>query len=352
MMNIVNTSKAIGMDFGSREIRIVVGKASKKGIIIDKNFSIPIPSDIYKDGVIKDMEQMSYVLKNGLSSNGIHKGNVHGVINSSIIIIREVVFPKVDKEDIDNLIEYQLGDYVPIHPEDYVVKYINLGSLLEDGVEKLNMLIIGVPKDMVQDHFQLIKNAGLKPVVLDYKGNAITKLLSYGDSINNQAVEGETLGFLDLSCESTGFTIIKDEQIEVSRSIDSGFNDIIEALSDKFSISDQQAMDWILNLENINETEAESDEKSMLEEARKGLHEIADKIEMVIRYYRTRDMENNIDLLLLHGPLSQVKGIEELFIHFFDIPCVKLNSIDKLKFDGDLSKYGNAIGGLIRVSEV
>ena len=105
-------------------------------------------------------------------------------------------------------------------------------------------------------------------------------------------------------------------------------------------------------MENINETEAESDEKSMIEEARKGLHEIADKVEMVIRYYRTRDMENNIDLLLLHGPLSQVNGIEELFIHFFDIPCVKLNSIDKLKFDGDLSRYGNAIGGLIRVSEV
>lgn len=351
-MNIVNTSKSIAIDFDSNEIRIVVGKSSKKGIIINKHFSISIPSEIYQDGVIKDMEQMSYLLRNALSSNGIHKGSVHGLINSSSIIIREVVFPKVDKEDIAKLIEYQLGDYVPIHPEDYVVKYISLGSVLEDGVEKLNMLIIGVPKEMVQDHFQLIKNVGLKPLVLDYKGNAISKLLSFGQSINDRVVEGETLAFLDSSYESTGLTIVKDELIEVSRLIDSGLDNILEDLVDKLDLSKEEAKNWILNLDDINETLAESDASSMIEEARASLHEMADKIEMVIRYYHTRDMENKIDLLMLHGPLSKINGIEEFFIHFFGIPCMSLESIDKLKFDGDLSSYGNAIGGLIRVNGV
>lgn len=351
MMNIANVSKSIGMDFDSNEIRIVQGKASKKGIIINKHFSIKIPREVYQDGVIKDMEQLSYIVKDGLDANGVSSGNVHAVINSSIIIIREVGFPKVDKEDIDNLIEYQLGDFVPIHPEDYVVKYINLGSFMDDGVEKLNMLIIGVPKDVVEDHFNLIKGLGLKPVVMDYKGNAISKLLSYGEEINNQIVKGKTLGLLDLSYESTTFTVVKDELIEVSRLIEGGIYEVIDIFKEKFSFSEEQTLDWFKKIADMGGlVEVHDDPK--VEELKSSIKEIAAKIEMVVRYYHTREIENNIDLFVLHGPLATVNGMEKFFSDLFNIPCISLQSVEKLKFEGDLSKYGNAIGGLIRVNGV
>ena len=350
-MNIANVSKSIGMDFDSNEIRIVEGKASKKGITINKYFSIKIPREIYQDGVIKDMEQLSYIIKDGLDSNGVSRGNVHAVINSSIIIIREVGFPKVDKEDLDNLIEYQLGDFVPIHPEDYVVKYINLGTFIDDGTEKLNMLIIGVPKDMVEDHFNLIKALGLKPVVMDYKGNAISKLLSYGQEINSQIVTGKTLGLLDLSYESTTFTVVKDELIEVSRLIEAGIYEVFDIFKDKFSFSEEQTIDWIKKIGDIGDI-LETHEDPKIEELKNSIKEIAGKIEMVVRYYHTREIENSIDLFVLHGPLATVNGMEKFFTDLFNTPCISLQSIERLKFEGNLSKYGNAIGGLIRVNGV
>lgn len=352
MMNIVNTPKSISIDFDANEIRIVEGKASKKGITINKHFSIKIPREIYQDGTIKDMEQLSYLLKNGLASNNISKGNVHVVINSSIIIIREVAFPKVNKEDLDNLIEYQLGDFVPIHPEDYVVKYINLGTFLELGVEKLNMLIIGVPKDMAQSHFQLIKDLGLKPAVLDYKGNAIAKLLGYGESINSRVTEGQTLAFLDMSYGATGLTVIKDELIQLSRLIEGGFNNILDNIKDGFALSEEEAFDWMMSINDINESSDEIESDPRIVVARRAIQEIADRVEMVVRYYHTKEMENRVDILVLHGPLTGIKGIEKFFSDYFNVTCVNLQAMDGLKFDGDLSKYGNAIGGLIRVNGV
>lgn len=341
------------MDFDSNEIRIVEGKASKKGITITKQCSIKIPREIYQDGVIKDMEQLSYLIKNGLALNKISKGNVHAIINSSIIIIREVAFPKVGKEDIDNLIRYQLGDFVPIHPEDYVVKYINLGTFLVEGVEKLNMLIIGIPKNMVEGHFNLIKDIGLKPTVLDYKGNASSKLLSYGESINDQSIEGQTLAFVDLSYEGTSLSIIKNELIQVSRLVEGGLNTILKDFKAQFYLSEEEALDRILKLDDISERLSETDEvDEVKDEFRKSLQDLVDRIEMVIRYYNTREAENKIDLLILHGPATKIKGIEKFFADFFRIPCIRLQTISKLKFDDDLSQYGNAIGGLIRVNGV
>ncbi len=38
--------------------------------------------------------------------------------------------------------------------------------------------------------------------------------------------------------------------------------------------------------------------------------------------------------------------------NYLNRTCVKLNSLDKVKFNGDLSKYANAIGALIRVNGV
>jgi hypothetical protein len=57
-------------------------------------------------------------------------------------------------------------------------------------------------------------------------------------------------------------------------------------------------------------------------------------------------------LVLIYGNYSHVDGIEELMSSYFDIPCVKLNVLDKVKFFGDLAMYANAIGALIRVNGV
>lgn len=299
------------------------------------------------------MDQLGYVIRDGLASNKISKGNVHAVVNSSRIILREVAFPKVDANEVDNLIKYQLGDYVPINPEDYVVKYINLGSFLDNGVEKLNILLIGVPNYVVQGHLQLIKNLNLKPVVLDYKGNAICKLLSFAETINNRHGRGETIAFIDLSYENTGLTIIKDELIKVSRIIEGGFGNLLNNIKDRFDLSEDDVLDRIVNIDDISERISQINENyEIVEELRRNVQEIMDRVEMIFRYYRTREIGNNIDLLILHGGLSEMNGIEKIFSNFFDTPAMKLETISKLKFDGDLSKYANAIGGLIRLNEV
>lgn len=352
-MNIVNTRKFISMDFDSNEIRIVEGKSSKKGIVVNKYFTVKIPNYIYKDGIINDMEQLSFNIKNALQDNKISRGNVHAIVNSSIIILREVAFPKVDKEDIDNLIKYQLGDFVPIHTEDYVVKYVNLGTFIEQGTEKLNILIIGIPKNIVESHLELIKDLGLKPAVMDFKGNAISKLLSYGDTINGRICKNKTIGFVDLSFNSTSISLIKDELMQLSRMVEGGFDTLIDNLGHRFHVSNEEARDFILNIDDLmKDLSTDDKDYEKITEVKRNILNITDRLEMVIRYYNSREQDNFIDLLILHGDMAEIKGIEKLFTEIFNIPCIILDTIDKLKFEGDLSKYANAIGGLIRVNGV
>ena len=353
-MSIFGSTKVLSIDFGSNSLKAVEGKYSKKGVVIDKSHSVKIPKRLYSDGIIEDMDQLTYLLRNDLFEKKNFTGDVHAVIDSTKVIMREITIPKVDKNQVDAIIKYQLAEYLPVAPEEYVVNYIILGSFTDDDAEKLNILLVGIPKIIVESHFNLFKNLGLKPTVLDYSGNAINKLLYMGEKINDFYESKGTIACVDLGYEGTGLTISKDGVLKVSRLIEGGSRGIIKEILERHP--DMNEVDIAEQLDSIKDINQQLSTTNKLYEvsevARAGFRNTLESLDMIFRYYKTREIGNNIDLIVLHGGFSKLNGIEKLFNNFFDIQCIKLNQLSKVKFSGELSDYATAIGGLIRLSEV
>lgn len=353
-MSIFGNTDVLSIDFGSNSFKAVEGKYSKKGVVINKSHSIKIPKRLYSDGIIEDMDQLTYLLRNDLFEKKNFTGDVHAVIDSTKVIMREITIPKVDKSQIEAIIKYQLAEYLPIAPEEYVVNYIILGTITEDDVEKLNILLVGIPRIIVESHFNLFRNLGLKPTVLDYSGNAINKLLQTGEKINGFYDNKGTIACIDLGYEGTALTISKNGILKVSRLIEVGSKNIINTLSERHpELNEADITEKLDSISDINQQLSTTNKLYELSElARAGLREILENLDMIFRYYKTREIGNNIDLIVLHGGYSKLKGIEKLFNDFFDIQSIKLNQLSKVKFSGDLSDYATAIGGLIRLGEV
>lgn len=55
-MSFLSSKNTISIDFGTDSIKVVEGKYSKKGIVISKNFAVPVPRDLYINGEIQDMD--------------------------------------------------------------------------------------------------------------------------------------------------------------------------------------------------------------------------------------------------------------------------------------------------------
>lgn len=325
-MDLFSKKSSISIEFCSDEIKVVEGKYNKKNIIIDKSFSIDVPDGLYSDGVIQNVDKLSNILERGLSDNGISRGDVYGVINSSHIIIREISIPKVEESQIDSILKYQLDEFLPVDPDAYVVQYILLNVVEEDGVEKQNIMLVGVPKEMVETHLNLLKNIGLKPAVLDYVGNAIAKLIKLNDNINDRYENNITIACVDIETEDIGLSIIEDGILSVSR--------IVRA--------DILPIDPGSNIDDYKEVTS----------IRSNLNDMLERIDMVFRYYTSRRIGNNIDLILLYGTYSNIEGIEELISNYYERPSLILSSLNNVKFDGDLAKYANPIGTLIRLDGV
>ena len=179
-MNIsfIPKKKILSLDIGSYQIKAVEGKETKKGIIIDNYFTISTPKGSYNNGEIVDKDLIQYVLNEEFKKNKIKSKDVYLTINSPSIITREVVIPKVKDKEIENVLGFQLEDYVPMNPENYIVQFKIIGPIYEDDIEKLNILLIAIPKEIVEDHYHLLKSLDLNPLVLDYQPNSIAKLIT------------------------------------------------------------------------------------------------------------------------------------------------------------------------------
>lgn len=333
-MSLFSKKTTISIEFCSDEVKVVEGRYNKKNIAVDKCFSIPVPQGLYEDGVIKDVDEFMHIMQKGLSERHVNRGEVYGVINSSNIIIREIRIPKVEQKQISAILNYQLDEYLPVDPEGYVVQYIPLELVEEDGVEKQNIMLVGVPKYIVETHLNMLQNLGLKPVVLDYTGNAISKLIRFSDKINGIYDNNITIACVDLGHESTGLNITDKGQMSISRVVKAEISPLVLETSIEPSYDD-----------NDRDVAVVSGLKTYLAV-------LLDGIDMVFRYHKSREAAKDIELVLIYGNYADVDGIEELMTTYFDKPCVKLNVLDKVRFNGDLAKYANAIGALIRVNGV
>jgi len=345
--------KVIALDIGAYSIKVVEGKENKKGIVINKFFTIKTPLGVLKDGSILDKDLLHYVISEEFKKRKIRTKDVYITINSSKILTREITIPKVDEDDIESFLRFQIEDYIPVSMDNYVIQYKILETFYEDNLEKINLLIIAIPKDMVEDYLDLLKNLNLNPVVMDYQPNSIAKLIKYNSLINNAyPTEDITFANIDIGYDSTKISIIKNGNILVSRIIEIGGSYIDQSILNFNEFTVDEIEDRKRKIENINRIDEDDESHGISNIIKTSIILLSEKIELVFRYYLSRRPDNSINLILITGGVSNIKGLDNMLSNMFNMPAISIETLDNVDFKGKFSDYANSIGTIIRTSGV
>ena len=126
--------KCLSIYIGTKYVKCVTGQRINNKLKIDKTFKIKLPDDIYENGHIKNTDEMKSILQKALSDNGVKIKQVICTIESSYAIKREIIVPAVEGEDLSEMVSYEIGQYLPIDINSYVLQYKimlkNMSSLL------------------------------------------------------------------------------------------------------------------------------------------------------------------------------------------------------------------------------
>ncbi|HCW53496.1 MAG TPA: pilus assembly protein PilM, partial [Clostridium sp.] len=155
--------KVVVFDIGSKSIKIAQGMYYKKNITIDKLLKVETPQGVIKDGDIVNKGLLVNKLKNILVENSIKADYGICTNNSSSIINREITIPKVENDEIETVVRFEIQQYLPINLDDYVIQT----SILEETEDnKLDVRVIAYPEKMARSYYDILKELNLKPYAL------------------------------------------------------------------------------------------------------------------------------------------------------------------------------------------
>jgi len=343
----------IAFDIGTSSIKIVEGKFYKEKLSINKLIEIPTPEGIIADGEILNALRLKDEISFALKENGIRTKDAICTTNSSLIINREVIIPRVEEEEMETVIRYEIQQYLPINLDNYIVQYTVLDEILSDTGAKLKLNVISYPEKIAKNYYNLLLDLDLKPYALDVNYNAINKLSNYGEVTKNEGqVVGGTVAFIDMGATSINVTIFKNGKLDFTRIIKAGGFNIDYALSQSLDMSVKATESQKINKGKLEDIQ-ENDTLNLT--IREAVDEIIEEIERLFQFYGNKVIGSIIEKVFIYGGTSNIKGLDNYMSEKLNQNIIKVGKLENIDMstskinDEPICGYLNAIGSIIRL---
>lgn len=319
-------TKYVSIDMSNDRAKCVVGGYVDGTLTVNKMFFVEFGEKLYDNGKIIDKNKLEVAIKNAFELNNVKTKEVITLIETNAALVREIFVPKVEGEDLEDVINMEIANNFPINAEDYVIECRILGEIQESIQTKYKLLVAAAPKIIIEELSEFFKSIGFKIKIIDLNSNAINKLHNeilrkHKDNPDYTEAEKEqsTIAYLGIDGECVEVSIFNGGQYEFNRSI-----------------------------------KIEQDIKELKRNSAETLAIIADHIEVAFKYYTSRKVGNAIDEVFLYGDVEYIKGLESFVTNKLDMPVNTITRLNGIIDKGDaqaekLTEYINAIGALIRL---
>ena len=224
------TTDPVALDIGSAFIKLVRLKASKGGYHLDKFGMVPLPPEVIVEGAVMDAGRVVEAIKELLDSQQVKTKEVVLSVSGSSVIIKRISVADMTDEELSESIKWEAEQYIPFSIDDVNVDFQKLGPGAQEG--QADVLLVAVKKDKINDYINLVKEAGLDPVVLDVDAFALANMYEL-----NYDLEAGITALLNIGASVMNINILKDGMSIFTRDVTVGGNRYTEALQREFGLS-------------------------------------------------------------------------------------------------------------------
>lgn len=338
--------KVVVFDIGSKNIKIAQGMYYKNNLTIDKFIKTETPHGVIKDGEVIESGLLVDKLKVILNENSIKADYGICTNNSSSIINREITIPKVENDEIETVVRFEIQQYLPINLDDYVIQTSILG---ESEDNKFDVRVIAYPEKIARSYYEILKELNLKPYALDVNYNSLNKLTNYVDFINTYEYnKDDSVVFIDMGAESIDVNIYNGGILMFTRIIKAGGVYIDEIL--RGFVEDNKLEEYKIKNLNFKEDEIEKLNINIINE----IDDWIEKIEKVIQFYSNKNKDKGINKIFIYGGSSKIIGLSEYMTKKLSINTERIKSIPKITVNykehcEDVDDYINVAGAMMRI---
>ncbi|MFH1877572.1 MAG: type IV pilus assembly protein PilM [Candidatus Omnitrophota bacterium] len=171
------TEEAIGLDIGTSSIKIAAIKAvGESNILTGYNIKkIPYVTNHQidlKDYIAQTFEEID-----------MHPAEVNLGVSGAGVIVRSVDFPKMNREQLGNALNFEAEKYIPFNIDEVVMDFVIMGDNAEGT--KMNVLLAAVKRDLVDSRVKLMERLGISINIMDVDSLASFNAFQMSNQENN-----------------------------------------------------------------------------------------------------------------------------------------------------------------------
>ena len=310
-----------GLDVGYGSLKVMqVDTTDKKQAVIGYGAVTFDPSCV-EDGVIVDMETIAK------SAHELFSNQIVGSITTRRVILsipaarsynRNVHLPKLNANDLRDAVEQEVEQYVPLPLAELYIDY----ATIRENEEGLELLVVAVPKRIVDSYLQLMRILNLETVGIETTIAGSGRLFLQAE---NSDVPTVLIDFGSLSADLT----IYDKGLIVTGTVAGGGDDFTNLIASGLGVTKQEA--------HIIKTKyglgVSKKQKEITESVTPVLQQMTKEIRRMIRYYEERSgTERKITQVVTMGGGANMPGLSEHMTNLLRLPVRMCDPWQKLDF--------------------
>jgi type IV pilus assembly protein PilM len=315
----------LGIDIGTSSIKVVqlkkeedkfklesYGELSTVGYLERLNDSFQITSFKKLEVVTREMLKI-LIERSKITAND----TVMAIpIFSSFVSVIEM--PEMGEKELERSIEFEARRYIPIPLTEVVFdwKVLDQGMIKDDVIKKpfkgKRILIIAVPKEVVNKYMRIAEALGLKIKALELESFSLGRSLIM-DSKSSACI-------LDIGARATSFVIVDKSTVQMSHSLDTAGAEMTKNLATGLGITQVRAEELKTTFGLNHESDADS-RHEFKELLNISIDKIITEIDRMINNYQSKT-NRKIEKLILNGGSAKLIGISNYIEKKLNIKAV------------------------------
>jgi type IV pilus assembly protein PilM len=311
----------IALDIGSTFIKLVQLKGSNKNYQLMKFGMVPLPPEVIVEGAVMDAGRVVEAIKELLASQKVKTKEAVISVSGSSVIIKRVSVADMTDEELAESIKWEAEQYIPFSIDDVNVDFQKLGAGAAEG--QADVLLVAVKKDKINDYVNLVKEAGLEPVVMDVDAFALANMYE----LNYDFEEGTT-ALLNIGASVMNINILKDGISIFTRDITVGGNRYTEALQRDFGLTYEDAE----KVKRGEEVEG-ADKEQLAGVISSVTDDIVAETQRSFEFFRSTTGSDKVSRVIVSGGCARIGHFTTILSERLEIPVEVVDPFRKVKID-------------------
>lgn len=326
-------AKGVGIELTPERVNIAQVRRGKQGIKLDALASVVVPEGVFEEGRVADPAAMAELIRSGLEEKKIKAKQAVSAVPLGEAIVRLIppVPAEMDDRELWDHVNQEAGLYLPFPREEADIDFQKLSTFIdEDGIERLEVLLVATLKQVTDSYLETFQQAGLTLSVLEVSTFALLRTLQ---APLLQFAPQEVVAIADIEFDSTEISIVMAGVPQFTRRVPIGTDQLQTAVSRAMKLPSTMGTELLQGMTVpliLGEGGSEHPSATVVLRI---LGELADELRRSIDFYMNQSENLEVSQLLLAGPGAGISQLDEFFSQRLGMTASQVDPVEALSLE-------------------